>query len=356
MKTILERNIFRLFLLLWFVTCPLFCNTTTLNQQNLEQPLLTNQKVVSESNQFALPFTPSSSLPAEPSKPTKYVLDRTLAVIYHPEDIVVISASDLRPSLDGAPKTFKQVLLEKLMVLDARELKITVTEEDVDKQLATVQKENNLTRDDVIAIFKQAGLSVTQAREDLRDQQMIQTVIEARTRSKTAVSAKEIETYYAENPIVQPGNITFCFAFVPFEHYKSKVTQRTAIQKGIESGDINTTAAWMDPITLNLKDVPEDKVFLKDLSSGSIVQAQETEEGVQLLKLIDKVPETVVPLKEREREIMMQFRMDRRGKAIAEYHEELLKKARIKYLDQEYAPKEAIVELPSAQIPPATIA
>lgn len=288
---------------------------------------------------------------AMPAQSNKIVLDKTVAVIYHPEEIVVISTSDLRPGLDGAPKTFKQVLLEKLMVLDAKELKITVTEEDVDKQLAAVQKEHNLTRADVLAIFKQAGLSVAQARADLRDQQMIQTIIDARTRSKTAVTAKELEEYCIANPITQPGSITFSFAFVPFEHYKSKAVQREELQKAIQSGSIEQTAFWMDPITLNVQEIPEDKVFLKELTPGTVVQVQENAEGTQLLKLVDRVADSVVPFKEREREIMMQFRMERRAKAIEEYHKDLLQKARIKYIDQEYAPKELIDPIATTEIP-----
>lgn len=334
---------FRILLLIWFIASPLLCSST-LPQQSSVIPF-EPQKNSQDIGAFALP---TKSATENPELPSRFVIDRTIAVIYHPEGMVVISSSDLRPSLDGAPKTFKQVLLEKLMVLDAKELKITVTDDDVDKQLATVQKENNLTRQDILNIFKQAGLSIAQAREDLREQQMIQTIIEARTRSKTAVTGKEIEEFYSANPIMQPGSITFCFAFVPFEHYKSKIAQREAIQKSIESGDIGTAVSWMDPITLSFKDIPEDKLFLKDTPIDSIVQAQETSDGIQLLKLVDKVPETVIPLKERERDIMMQFRMERRGKAVAEYHEELLKKARVKYLDPHYAPEEPSIELPPA--------
>lgn len=288
----------------------------------------------------AFPLQSTAPQEVQPAANNKVVLDKTIAVIYHPEEIVVISTSDLRPGLDGASKTFNQVLLEKLMVLDAKMLKITVTEEDVDKQLATVQKEHNLSRADVLAIFKQAGLSVAQARADLRDQQMIQTIIDARTRSKTAVSAKELEEYCTANPIEQPGSITFSFAFVPFEHYKSKTAQREELQKAIQSGAIAETAFWMDPMTLNIQELPADKVFLKELTPGTVVQVQENAEGTQLLKLVDKIADTVVPFKDREREVMMQFRMERRAKAIEEYHQDLLKKARIKYIDQEYAPKE----------------
>lgn len=282
--------------------------------------------------------TPPTAQPIEASQ--KYPLDKTLAIIYHPEKIEIVTTSDMRPGVDGVPKTFKQVVQEKLMVLDGKELKIEVSDEDVDRYLVSVQKEHNLSREDVLKLFQQAGLTEDQAREDLRNQQLIQMVIDARTRSKTAVTSKDIEAYYAQNPVEIPGEITFALAFAPFEHYKSKDKQRQELKKAIENREIDEAVTWMDPVTLSLKDVPAERAFLKELTPGVITTLEEQSDGTQLIKIITKTPDKIAPLKELEKDITMRLRMERRGQAIAEYQEQLLKQARIKYLDENYRPQE----------------
>src|SRR5437867_1197347 len=73
-----------------------------------------------------------------------YLLDTIQAVVYSEEGAEIVTKSDIdRPGLDGSFRTLEDVVLERLMYLDAKRFKILPDQDTIDKHLKAVQRENN---------------------------------------------------------------------------------------------------------------------------------------------------------------------------------------------------------------------
>ena len=98
--------------------------------------------------------------------------------------------------------TLNDTILRELIVLDSKKLKIPISDAEVDRHLARVQEQLQMTRDDLMAFFKQKGLTLEQAKAELRKTLLIETTIDNRVKSKSYVSKAEIEKYNDEHPLV----------------------------------------------------------------------------------------------------------------------------------------------------------
>ncbi len=280
---------------------------------------------------------------AEPYPVKRITADKMLARIYFQKGSCIICQGDLRPGLDGASKTLEQVILERLMMLEAEKLKISVTEAEIDRYLAQMQKQNGLTLDDVLSLFKQMGFSATEGREQLRTMQVIDTLIDHKVRGKIMIEKKDVEAYFHENPKSVPAEYTIAQSFVPLPSGQTKEEFSDNLEKAIKNGTILSAVIWDNPIALESKHIASDKQFIKDIAPGSIVRLEEAADGIRLLRLVSKRDEKITPLAEREKEIMNTLSKKQFDDKFETYRKELFARARISYT-QELPTKNAKVD------------
>lgn len=265
-----------------------------------------------------------------------YTIDKTLAVIYHPESTSIILQSDLRPGLDGISKTVNQVVLDGLMKLDAQKLKINIGEAEIDRYLAQVQKQNNLSLEDTIKLFKQMGYTYEQGREQLKNMQLIDTLLDYRVKGKVVIDSKDVEKYYTDHPAYEEGYFTVAQAFVSFAG-SSKHIKKALVNQAIESQEILTTTKWNKPFQLKSEDFAKEKEYIKELAQGSVVILNEDDDGITLLHLISKQPKKLISLEERRKEITGILSQERFEKVLKEYQDKLIADSHIKYIDSPIA-------------------
>lgn len=263
----------------------------------------------------------------------KRVIDRTLAIVYTPEETSLVLQSDLRPGLDGAPKNIDQEILNRLMLADAKKLKMTVSDVEVDRYLAKVEAKYELTREQTKELFKNTGYTYKEGREQLRNMQVIEQIKEYRVKGKVVPSRKEVEEYYATHPAYQESSYIISEGFVPFKG-SSRSIKKAMIKKAIASGDIKTTVQWNPPLELKEGDFVENKEHIKNLAAGSIVELDETDEGVTLIHLIAKKEKRLLALDERIKDITALLSQSRAQEASESYRKTLLASGRIKHLDR----------------------
>jgi hypothetical protein len=265
--------------------------------------------------------------------PKREVVDRVLATIYHPEGIVLVCQSDLRPGLSGQTPSLRDALIKELIILDgkvlttAKLLHMGSTEEEVEKALSRAQEQLKMTRDELIQFFKEQGLTLEEAKKELARGLLVENVIDARVRTKAQVSNKAIEHYYNEHPIVM---YSLKQATVPFGSSSKKLT-RALIEQEIASGQIEESVRWIDLGAIPDKDFAPEKAFMKELPAGSVVISAESDEGITLLKLVAK---RVTPLEERKSDIANTLSQERYVETQKTYFERLLKDAHIRYSDE----------------------
>lgn len=264
-----------------------------------------------------------------------YLLDKTLATIYHPEEKVVITKSDLRPHLDGRPKELKEVVQKELIILDAKGLKFDqrVTDQDVDKVLENLQKEHNMTREQLEDVFKSLGYDWEQGRQELKKIQLSDTMMHYRIKDKIFVEKSEIEKFYKDNPIYKGGSLKLQKTEIPFYETDSSSREEklAKIDKFIKDGTIVDKVTWDEQLEVEPGDLSEDKQFINDLPVDSVVKLKVDTEGISLLHIKEKSSRDLVTLEDREQEIASTLRKEKYERAVTEYEKELNKQANVVY-------------------------
>lgn len=262
------------------------------------------------------------------------VADKTLAIIYNQGESTVVLKSHLRPGLEGLPRTLKDVIFEKLMIFDAQNLKIAITEADVDRHLLQVQKQFKLSLDETIKLFKQMGYTYEEGRDQLKTKLMIENIIEYRVKSKIILDKKIVQQYYDEHPKYQEATSEVCQAFYRFGESSPALTT-IKIENAIHEGTIDNFVKWGTPFFLKENEIASEKEFIKKLNPGEVSIINKTEEGIFLIKLVSKTPRYLISLQERETEIMNIIGQELFAKKFEEYRKKLLEEARIKFTDPE---------------------
>lgn len=265
--------------------------------------------------------------------------DEIVAVIYNPEGSIAITRSDTRIGLDGQPRTLRQAILEQLMLLDAQKLKINITEDDVDRFLMQLQRQNGLTKYALEEMFRQLGFSYQEGREQLRNKQMIDTIVDYRVKSdkRMQVTPEEVDAYYQNNPLYSPMTVTLQQVFVSNEEFSA-----SQIDTMIKDGTIAKKLKWEEPFVLEEQDIAEDKLFIKTAPLGSIVEREEDKEGIELTMLVERCEPRLIPLGDRYNEVEMDLRKERFFMLLREYEDKLLLEAKgLRFLNE--ADKKAVL-------------
>lgn len=260
------------------------------------------------------------------------VVDKVLAIFYHQDGPTLILQSHLRPDLSDAVPTLQDVLIKKLVLQRAKQLKIPLSEADKERHLARAQEQLGMTREEITNFFSERGLTLEEAREQLGEMLLIEMTVDHVVRSKAYVSTSEIEDYHKNNPLVF---YEIKQAFIPFD-VGSKSLQRTLILRDLEqpSTDLLEKYSWSPSITIKGSDIAKEKSHITTAAPGAIVLGQETQEGITLVQLVSKKE---VPLSERKQEINAFLGKDRYQRAIEDFYATLLQEAApyIRYIDKQ---------------------
>lgn len=153
-------------------------------------------------------------LSASPSAGASPVIDRVVAVVN--DDIILQSeveqtaATEYRgpdpASAEGKKeweetkrKALDQMVDGKLMEQEAKELKLSVTSEEIDRAVTQVKEQNHLDDTTFTEALRQQGFTMEAYRKTLRDQILRLKVISTAVRSRVSVNDDEVRAYYQQN-------------------------------------------------------------------------------------------------------------------------------------------------------------
>jgi len=268
---------------------------------------------------------PTESTPT----PAQEILNEVRAVIGGPTEAILILTQDIRPWLDGTPRTLRDLVIEKLILIDAESLKLQATEEDVDRVILQIQKNNNYTHEKLLEMLITIDYTMEEFREDLKHRHAIDMMLDYRVRSdkRMTVSEEEVKAWWNAHAEHQFKLMTGHIATTLSEDQLEKALKKNALTDPID---------WENPFTIPESQLPEEKLFIKDKKSNEIVLIEPEEHGFEITKLISQGKE---PLKsgdrekdqKRYKEIERQLQMQRYGAVREEYEKKLLKNAKISF-------------------------
>ncbi len=261
------------------------------------------------------------------------LLDNIAAVVFAQEGTQIITASELeRKSLDGNIRTLDDLVYEKLMILDAQKFKIAPDEDQIDKHLESVQRENNLTLDQLKTIFTNAGYSYEEGREQFGIISLINQLLDFKIRSRLIVPEKEVVAYYNANPEKEDARYLIQRGYVPYATTKERDEQREDIENFVHGRNGFVSIEWQEPFWIEKNEIAQDKEFIMRMQAGDISSPVATEDGFELFKLKDFAPERLKTMDERYREISDILRRPKHEQLLNEYKKQLMENSSVLYL------------------------
>jgi parvulin-like peptidyl-prolyl isomerase len=262
------------------------------------------------------------------------LLDGIAATVFAQEGTRIITKSELeRRSLDGQERTLDDLIYEQLMVLDAQKFKMAPDDEQIDKHLESVQRENNLTLDQLKTIFTNAGYSYEEGRDQFGIISLINQLLDFKIRSRLIVPEKEVVAYYNENPEMQDASYQVQYALVPFDAERTHEEQQAALERYVHGRNGFEAIDWQEPFWIDKNEMAENKKFIMAMQEGDISDPLETTQGFELFKLQEARPERLKTLDERYRQISDALRRPKYDQLLNEYKKQLMDGASVLYLN-----------------------
>ena len=255
------------------------------------------------------------------------IVDEIVAIIYHPGGAEIVLRSDVRRALDGVRKSLRDVLLDRLMVVDAQSMNIQISSEDAEGFLAAVQKNNQLTREEMIAAFEEQGFTYQEGLEQLQRRQMIEQIIDLRIRSDKSlvITKQDVQQFDEQHPAFEEAELTMAQAFIP-----SGQKPRDLAKKKWSAAELDALT-WGESFVVKESELADDKKAVVDRAVGELVDLVEVSDGLELTRLVGKKAHRRLTVEERYAEIASKMYSDRFMGLLHAYEDRLLEDAAIRF-------------------------
>ena len=252
------------------------------------------------------------------------LLDQGVVVVSGPVANTMITHTDVfnKLNMDGTKIPLShQIKMEVIRQQVAAE-KMPVDETAADKYLASIQKVNNLTLDDLEALAGECFRTFFELKQLLGLQYTYDFFLYHKFKAHLVPSDQDVEDYCKENPEVQPGHCAIQVAFVDFtQDNKQQVSQR--LQAVVAGAVSDSSIEWSDPIKVNIVDIADDKLFIKDMNIGQI-HLLEDKKSFELYKLVDKQDERITPVSERKASVVEHLNRKMYEEQLTKYEEHMM--------------------------------
>lgn len=300
-------------------------------------PLLAKQAELQEKTKNVdnvSPEQPKKEAPGDAQIPADaQLLDGIAATVFAQEGTRIITQSELeRRSLDGQERSLEDLIYEQLMLLDAQKFKMEPDDEQIDKHLESVQRDNNLTLDQLKTIFTNAGYSYEEGRQQFGVISLINQLLDFKIRSRLIVPEKEVVAFYNENPEIQDTGYLVRRALVPFDAMQTRAEQQADIERYVHGRNGFISIDWQEPFWIEKNEIAENKKFIMAMKPEDISDPVETTEGFELFQLQEFRPERLKTLDERYQTISDQLRRPKYEQLLNDYKKQLMDGASILYL------------------------
>jgi peptidyl-prolyl cis-trans isomerase SurA len=235
---------------------------------------------------------------------TTYQLDqalqKALAGIPAAESLSVAEKDKLRRQL------LEQLIEEELVKERVAQLRLKVDDEDVEAAVQDVQRQNNLTREQLQAALEQQGMDFDTYRENLRKQILRFRLIGIEVKSKAEVTSAEVRQYYREHineyrepPFMHLSRLTFPISKTADKDKIAEIRNKAiAAQARLEDGEsINTLMVSYATDGVDGGDMGRFRVgelsglfdrAVRDLQTGEVSEVVETPNAYFIFKMIER--------------------------------------------------------------------
>jgi hypothetical protein len=255
----------------------------------------------------------------------KYIDDKTVCIIYGTEEnTIIITQKDVtRVNILGRPHSLHDIKLDALMCQDAHHLKISIPDDAIERMIEQIQKQNNISLNQFEALLKAEGHTLDSYRQELKNMQLINGMLDFKVYSRTTIPYETIMHYYHEHPRMQESTYELTSCFIPFENTLTKELQKENIEKQLKT---ENSFDWTQSFWIKESDIADSKNFIKNMSKNDFKIIEE-QSGFRIYTFLNKKESVLIPLNERYEEITKILKEPLEKDLLKKYHEELLKNA-----------------------------
>ena len=245
----------------------------------------------------------------------------------------------------------KNMVDEKLIFQEARKLKLSISDADLERAVKDVMRRNNLTRKDLEKALAQEGKTITAYKQTILKPQLLRMrVINVQVRSRVSVTNDEIRALYQKNMrklgVETKVRARHIFILVPEGASLVKIKERkqhiAALAQRAKKGEDFAKLATkysQDPVTRldggdlkyfgrgTLPSNVENAVFA--MKKGDISGPLRTDRGFHVILLVDRKESQAVPLGQIKRKLRQELYGRKMEKATLAWLAEVRRKAHI---------------------------
>lgn len=247
---------------------------------------------------------------------TQSEVDRLLYPLYTQYRNIYKNEEELYKKLDESRlDILKQLINDKLILSEAKKLKIKVEEKEVDSQLAMIKNDLHSKGMDLNGLLSEQNLTLGDLREKYRDQIMIQKAVDQEIRAKIDIQPSEVNSYYSLHidDYAQPQQVAVYSILTKLKSVRTPIESRQLaddihkklldgydfkeLAKNYSEGPYREEGGDMGYIKRGqlLKEI-DNVIFF--LNVGEVSDVIETPIGYHIFKLYDRIEEKVLPLEE----------------------------------------------------------
>ncbi|MCK6548306.1 peptidylprolyl isomerase [Myxococcota bacterium] len=250
-----------------------------------------------------------------PAQTERQLVDRIVAVVN--EDVITLSDLEkaARPYLglnDTAEKkqqlyrdVLEQLVAEQLMTQQIKEAKITVEDEEVDRAIKDILRQNNIDEEELRGAIESRGMSMGQYREDLKKQLVRLKIIDLKVRSRVVISDSEVKAEYDRSAqlekreeLISLRHLFFRWGESPDPAEKKRVLAAAraardrvvkgedfaAVAKEVSEGPTASSGGDLGEVSRNGL-LPELSRAIEKLPTNQVSEPIETSNGVHVVRI-----------------------------------------------------------------------
>lgn len=273
------------------------------------------------------------------------VISRIAAVVN--DEIITTRQLEQRVDAQAPDEAMSRRQMLENMITDilveqrAAEIGIGVSEEDIDRAVADVERQNDITTAQLEQALVAQGMSMREYREQLSKQILRFKLTGIEVKSKADVTRREIESYYNEHqdeyrqparmrlsrisiPLKVEGKETYAQAeemrqFLEDGESLEDILDRFPSRLGAEGGDMG----YFKPGELS----PMFNEALEDLEEGEVTDILQSDEILHILRVDESSSGGAVPLEEVEDKIAEELREKKMEQELKKWREDLRENA-----------------------------
>lgn len=238
---------------------------------------------------------------------------------------------------DRQDKALDELIEKSLIEQKAKKLAITVTDKEVEEEVETVKKNNNITTEVLVEVLKKEGLSLEDYKEAIKSQILKAKLVNREVRSQVVVTDELLLTYYRTEIATEKETLVNFDVLTIYSDEKNELDSdikdyyklaksKKSLESVLKEVDSKYKANLNNPRNVKLSLLSKElKEAIKDMKKDEVGPLIRFKEGYQIFILLSQGYEGLKPFEEVKEELKKKYMKDKLEKAYSDWLSELKK-------------------------------